>query len=348
MPHLVKIFWSTYVKPGLETVPAVIQISLPAFTILFILAGSIAGLYDKWYRPLRALYAMLVAIVINLAVYSLLNEQYRFSRGIILFGGIAAALCIILFRWILVSAKVISNLDENKEYRQTLVVASPAAFTETQQMMQDAGRNERILGRISPNENAGNSIGRLTQLDTLLESVPAKELIFCIDASLSMKQTIEMLQQKRRLRYKFHYYQTLSLVGSDSKDTTGETLLPQMAYKIGQPQYQRYKRVADVVWCLLFLISLPVHVLLVKKAGGFIANLFRVLGGSRTWVGYHFTASNLPVIKPGIISPTAKPVAAMQELTPESLHTIDHWYARDYEWTDDVRLIIKGYRNLGG
>jgi O-antigen biosynthesis protein len=345
---LVKIFWSTYVKPGLETVPAVIQISLPAFTILFILAGSIAGLYDKWYRPLRALYAMLVAIVINLAVYSLLNEQYRFSRGIILFGGIAAALCIILFRWILVSAKVISNLDENKEYRQTLVVASPAAFTETQQMMQDAGRNERILGRISPNENAGNSIGRLTQLDTLLESVPAKELIFCIDASLSMKQTIEMLQQKRRLRYKFHYYQTLSLVGSDSKDTTGETLLPQMAYKIGQPQYQRYKRVADVVWCLLFLISLPVHVLLVKKAGGFIANLFRVLGGSRTWVGYHFTASNLPVIKPGIISPTAKPVAAMQELTPESLHTIDHWYARDYEWTDDVRLIIKGYRNLGG
>ncbi len=345
---LVKYFWSTYIKPGLESVPAVIQISLPAFTILFILAGSIAGLYDKWYRPLRALYAMLVAIVINLAVYSLLNEQYRFSRGIILFGGIAAALCIILFRWILVSAKVISNLNENKEYQQTLIVASLAAFAETEQMMQAAGRNQRILGRISLNDDSSNSIGSLQQLDTLLESVPAKELIFCIDASLSMKQTIEVLQQKRRLRYKFHYYQSQSLVGSDSKDTTGETLLPKMAYKIGCPQLMRYKRVADVVWCFFFLVSLPIHLLLVKKAGGFIANLFKVLGGSRTWVGYHLAANNLPIIKPGIISPTAKPVAAMEELTPESLHTIDHWYARDYEWTDDVRLIIKGYRNLGG
>jgi len=344
---MVKYFWGTYIKPGLEPVPIVIQISLPVFTLLFILAGSIAGLYDKWYRPLRALYAMLVAIVINLAVYSLLNEQYRFSRGIILFGGMLAALCIILFRWVLVHTNVIVNTNENKEYRQTLLVATPKAFAETAQLMQAAGRNERILGRITPNEEANGSIGTLAQLDSLLENIPAMELIFCIDDSMGMKETIRVLQKKRKVRYKFHYYQSQSLVGSDSKETSGETLLPQMAFKIGQPQYMRYKRVADVVWCLLFLLSLPVHLLLVKKAGGFIANVLKVLGGKRTWVGYSLPTVNLPAIKQGIISPMAKPTNTPQELTPESLHTIDYWYARDYEWPDDVLLIVKGYRFLG-
>ncbi|MES2773415.1 MAG: glycosyltransferase [Bacteroidota bacterium] len=343
-----KYFWSTYIKPGVEPVPAIINISLPAFTVLFILAGSIAGLYDKWYRPLRTLWAMLVAIVINLAAYSLLNEQYRFSRGIILFGGIAAALGIILVRWLLVRTNVISNEDENKEYRQTLIVATIPAFEETAEMMLAAGRNERILGRIAPDQSPARSIGQLQQLDTLLENIPARELIFCIDNTLSMKKTIEILQQKRSVRYKFHYYQTQSLVGSDSKETSGETMLPELAYKIGQPQYKRYKRVADIVWCLFFLISLPVHLLLVKRPGRFLGNLFKVLSGDNTWVGYNITLKSLPPIKPGIISPTAKPVHMAQGFTAESLHTIDHWYARDYEWTDDMRLIMKGYRRLGG
>ena len=345
----VKYFWSSYIKPGLEPVPIIIKISLPAFALLFILAGSIAGLYDKWYRPLRALYAMLVAVVINLAVYSLLDEQYRFSRGIILFGGILASLCIILFRWVLVQTKVMRSLDENKEYHQTLIVATPLAFTETQQMMQAAGRNERILGRISPNGDIKDAIGQLPDLDALLENIPARELIFCIEAgALSMHTAIETVQQKRKVRYKFHYYQTQSLVGSDSKETSGETLLPQLAFKIGQPQYRRYKRVADVVWCLFFLVSLPVHLLLVKKRGGFVSNLFKVLSGKCTWVGYSVAGKLLPPLKPGIISPTAKPVQVTQSLTTESLYTIDHWYARDYEWTDDVRLIARGYRWLGG
>lgn len=345
---VVKHIWTVYVKPGLEPVPAVINISFPSFTLLFILAGSISGLYDKSYRPLRAGYAMLVAIVINLAVYSMLSEQYRFSRGIIFFGGMLATICIILFRWVLVQTKVISNMDEGKEYRQTLIVASPPAYKESEEMMEAAGRNERILGRISPGTATGNAIGQLHQLDKLLENIPAKELIFCLDDTLSMKETIRLLQQKRKVRYKFHYYKTQSLVGSDSKETSGETLLPQMVFKIAQPQYQRYKRISDMVWGILFLVSLPIHLLLVKKPGGFLVNLFRVIAGKRTWVGYNLPAVILPPVKAGIISPTAKPANASQDLTPESLHTIDYWYARDYEWTDDLRLIVKGYRWLGG
>jgi len=345
---LVKYFWRTFIKPGVDPVPMVIYISLPAFTLLFILAGSVAGLYDKWYRPLRAWYAMMVAIVINLAVYSLLNEQYRFSRGIILFGGMLAALCIIIFRWVLVQSKVISHIDENKEYQQTLIVASPQAFSESQKMMQAAGRNERILGRISPANETENAIGNLKQLDLLLRNIPAREIIFCLDEVLGLKEVIPLLEQKRKVRYKFHYHHTQSLVGSDSKETGGETLLPQMAYRIGQPQFRRYKRVADVVWCILFLASLPLHLLLVKKSIGFIKNLFRVFTGKLTWVGYHLNHTNLPQLKQGVIAPTGWPVSLHQNLGQQSLETIDYWYARDYEWTDDVRLIIKGYRWLGG
>lgn len=344
----VREIWIHWIRPGMHTIPTVVNISFPAFTLLFILTGSIAGLYDKWYKPQRTLFAMLVAIIINLAVYSLMSEQFRFSRGIILFGGILAVLCIILFRWILVRAKIISTTDETKEYRQTLVIASARAFEETQKMMLAAGRNERILGRIALQQDETEAVGELQQLDVLLESVPAKELIFCMDKCLNMKRTISLIQERKDIRYKFHYYQTGGLVGSDSKETSGETLLSGAFFQIAAPQNVRYKRLVDIGASILFILSFPFHFFLVKKPFAFFSNLFSVLTGKKTWVGYNVASSNIPILKPAIIASNGQPVKATSTLGIESLKALDYWYAKDYEWLNDVRLIVKGYRNLGG
>ena len=42
------------------------------------------------------------------------------------------------------------------------------------------------------------------------------------------------------------------------------------------------------------------------------------------------------------------PVKLKQPLTDESLQMMDHWYARDYDPVDELKLIRKLYRRLGG
>jgi hypothetical protein len=38
----------------------------------------------------------------------------------------------------------------------------------------------------------------------------------------------------------------------------------------------------------------------------------------------------------------------MQSLPAESLRMIDEWYAREYEPVEDLKLLWKNYRKLGG
>ena len=99
--RLVEKTWVQYVRDGKHFDDKFLQIFIPGFTILFLLSAALSGIYDNLYKPSKALLASFSAIIILLAVYSLLPEQYRFSRGVILIGGFAAGLAITLVRWFL-------------------------------------------------------------------------------------------------------------------------------------------------------------------------------------------------------------------------------------------------------
>lgn len=343
-----KFVWQTEVKPGMSMRPEIVWTAFPIFTILFIVAGSIAGLYQRRYKPLRTWYAMMAAIIINLAVYSLLSEEYRFSRGIVLFGGLLASVVILLFRYVLLQAGALPVADEHKEQQQTLIAASLPAFNEVQQLLQSAGRKERVLGRIAPDDDAQDAIGQLSQLGGLLRAIPIREIIFCIDEGLTMNAALTIMQQHKQLRYAFHYYNSLSIIGSHSKDTSGEAVAAQVTFNLAQPAYRSHKRWLDMIASLLFLVLLPLHIFFIKKPLHFIVNCIHVLTGKKTWIGYHVAIAALPVLKPGILLPNAMPVANIKSPSEQSWKAIDYWYAKEYSWAMDVRILLKGHRWLGG
>jgi GT2 family glycosyltransferase len=341
--------WHLFIKPGIQYPSEVIYLFLPLFTISFILAGAVTGLYDQSYRPRRAWIAMMAAVVINLAIYSLLNIDYRFSRGVILFGGLLASLSILLFRKILVDAEVITIQDENREYRQTLIVGAEKDFKDALQLMEHAGRNERVLGRIGLEANESGTIGSLQQLTVLLNELPAREIVFCIGEKLRMDQVIHFIEgEKRRYRYKFFYAGSDSIVGSDSKETTGEAFALTETFNLLRPENRRMKKVTDISWSLFLLLLSPIHLFFMKRPLGLFQNIAAVLARKKTWVGYCAGGIGLPPLPPGIICSNGHPAGRPQHLNAESLRTIDYWYAKDYEWPDDSRLLLKSYRNLGG
>ena len=343
--QMVNHLWIQYVREGNSFTEQLINIALPGFTLVFLAAASLAGIYDKKYKPARAFYSAVFAIIIMLAVYSLLPERFRFSRGVILLGGIASALFITIFRWLLVALKLVDDTDENQRQEQTIIVGTPAEYVEVKRLLNKAGLEDRILGRIAPNGSKEDSLATLSQLPGLLESFGAREIIFC-QGHLSYTQIIGLIQQlPHNISARFHAIGSDSIVGSDSKDSSGDFVTREGKFLLDVPYQRRMKRMVDILFGIFILVTFPIQIFL--SGLKVLATAFEVIVGNKTWVGYSDSSNNkLPKLPAGVLSTAGLPVKADLPFNMEGAHQLDLWYARHYHWKHDVKLVFKHYKNL--
>lgn len=146
---------------------------------------------------------------------------------------------------------------------------------------------------------------------------------------------------------KFHAAGSSSIVGSDSKNTSGESVSIENGYKLADPYNRRLKRLLDMGISIVGIITFPLQLFIIRKPFPFFANCFAVLFAKKTWVGYAGAQKNLPLLQPGILTCNGIPVSAKQQLPDESLQMMNYWYARDYEPTGDLKLVLRMYRKLG-
>ncbi len=343
-----KNIWSGYVKTNTQYQSSLLWVAFPAFTVVYLITAYYAGLYDRWYRRSELLQSTLVATIVLLAGYALLPEQYRFSRGIILFGAMLAFLLISILRWILIETNVLTSGKHRKEHATTLVVGTIAEYEEAIQLMKDAGYGQKVLGRVAVTQEETGTIGYWKKIALLYRSVPFREIIFCA-GTISFKEIIETLPSLNpHLQVKIHAKGSTSIVGSDSKDSSGEALSRENGCKLASPYNRRLKRLVDICVSLLGILGFPILLFLVKKPLRFFAHCLEVLVAQKTWVGYSTGGTNLPPLRRSILSSNGMPIGVRQELPAESLQMMDYWYARDYEISSDLKLIARRFRRLGG
>ena len=343
---VVKYLWSNYIRQEVNYSPNVLVIAFPVFTVIFLIAAFYSGLYDKGYKQTQLIRSTFIAALVLLSCYALLPESVRFSRGILVFGIVMAFVLMNIMRRLFIKWHYLETSDEEDERRQTIVVAGPKDFIIITKLMKKAGVSERILGRVDHYSSNGSlALGNTEQLPQLVRKYLVKEIIFC-ENGLSFEEiitTIEKLPQG--IRNKFHASGSSSIVGSDSKNVSGDYVAVNKNYNIAKPVNHRYKRLQDIVTAVLFIISFPVNLFLQKRPGRFYKNVFMVLVNKKTWIGYATNLNELPVIKKGIITSTALP-STLNELPAEALKNTDEWYAQNYSVMLDIQLLSRGYKYL--
>lgn len=345
---LIKNVWVVWIRPETGFDQRLLWIAFPAYTGFFLLTAYYGGLYDRWYKRRELVSSMLLATVCLLAAYALLPERFRFSRGILLFGSLLAFFVISFLRWILIQAHVLSSSNGREEKANTLIIASSDEFAKVSQLMKEAGLQEKVLGRVSVNEKDNTTIGYWKNLKKINDAVPFKEVIFC-EGELPFSQIIGVFQYlPKGVHIKFHASGSRSIVGSDSKNRSGESVSVENGFNLANPYNKRIKRLIDIFISFFGLITFPFQFLIVKKPFHFFANCFSVLFAQKTWIGYAMPEKKLPYLRQGILGCNGIDATSVQQLSEESLQMLDYWYARDWEASADIKLLWRMYRRLGG
>ncbi len=345
---LVKNLWNVYVRPDVQYENKLLWIAFPAYTIFYLITAYYAGLYDRWYKWTGLLRSTLIATVVLLAAYAMLPENYRFSRAIVLFGSLLAFILIGILRLLLIKAGVLNSNKEKLEHATTMIAGTKAEYESVMRLMKEAGLQEKVLGRIAVSKDDESAIGEVGNLKALLIAIPFREIIFC-EGALAFSSIMNTLPQlPATVRVKFHAAGSHSIVGSDSKDSSGEAVSIENGFNLNNPYNRRLKRLIDVTLSLSALLTFPLHFLTVKKPFQFLGNCVAVLFAQKTWIGYAIPGKNLPWLRPCVMACNAVPATTKQVLPDESLRMMDYWYARDYEPYNDLRLLWRMYRRLGG
>jgi GT2 family glycosyltransferase len=339
------LIWNRYVKPDTIYDQNLLVIAFPAIAIIFVLVSYYAGLYDRQQKKGRVVNATIISVLIVLTTYSLLPERFRFSRGIILLGSFFSFVILSLNRLLLRKWGLIE--EEEEEKLATVIVGTQKEFEEVASLMQRGEKEQRVLGRISVFEDSAPHLTTLANIEGFVRDVPIREIIFC-QGALSFREIIRhSVELGNNIRMRIHACGSASIVGSDSSRSAGTILSAEQPYAIDRPSAKRFKRLLDIGISLILFVGLPIHFFYISNTAKLYRNIWSVLTGKRSWVGYSsHQQKGLPPIRAGVIGTNGMPVQHQTQIE-EGLVMLDQLYAREYHLSRDFSLIKKGFKWLG-
>jgi GT2 family glycosyltransferase len=347
----IKEYYEKHVKfiEGGAYSEGLIKIAFPAYVLIWLFTVYLSGGYDKPVRLFRILRGVLVGTGIILIAYSLLPEEYRFSRALILLG-MAWAIITYLFTRLLLHAAGLKayNLNPDKTKR-IAVIGTENEFERVSNLLRQTNINSGWLGFVSADSHGkehANYVGNIDQIAEVIEIYKINEVIFC-SRDISSQGIIDHMHTlvSADVDFKIAPPESLSIIGSNSIDTAGDLYMIDVN-SISKPKNRRNKRLFDVLLSLLLLIISPVLIFFQENKTGFIRNIFMVLFSARSWVGYGKEMNeNLPRIRPSVLCP-ADAIRNLK-LSTDTRNRLNLAYSKDYKIGNDLNIVWKSLRLLG-
>lgn len=352
--YFIKSYWEDnfiYLEGG-GYPPEFMQIAVPVYILIWLLSTYLSGGYDKPVRLIKILQGLFFGTVTILVFYALLSEAYRFSRALIILGAFWGLIAMLGMRLLLHLSNIKNfrlGTAENKRY---IVVGEIEEAERVAELLRKTELNPSFIGLLSVKESNSKTtgfIGTLDQIRDIITIYNIDEVVFCAK-DVPAHDMIDLMSElgQARIEYKIAPPESLSIIGSNSINTSGDLYMVEIN-SIARVNNRRNKRLFDVASSLVLFLLLPFAIFVLKKPFGYIRNIFLVLAGKRSWIGYSIIENNedlrLPAIRKGILNPAD--ALPQSSLSRGDLTRLNILYARNYQLSNDVRILMKGFRHTG-
>jgi len=331
---------------------AFFAVAIPVYIATWLFSVYIAGGYDRPVRLLKIFGGLLTGTLIILVFYALLPENYRFSRALIILGSLWSLLSMLtvrmLLHWLNIPGLKL-GIDRNRRF---VIIGEEEESERVADLLRKTFINPGFIGLISPIGSSSINpgiIGQLAQLSDIISIYAIDEVIFCakdIPAQVIIDKMSDL--QSSQVDFKIAPPESLSIIGSNSISTTGDLYVIDIN-SISKINNRRNKRLLDILTSLVLLTISPLVIFIMRNPFQFLANIFLVLSGLRSWIGYCPTATTehqkLPHIKHGILNPTD--AYRNKTISADAILRLNMLYVRDYKLMNDLQIIARAFRNLG-
>ncbi len=325
------------------------QFVVPSYTAIWILSGIFFSAYSMPIRLLKQVKAIITGSLIILLIYALLPNSLRFSRALILLGGIWTISITTLIRIVLNQLPGSHFKFYNSRKKKILIAGNEGETNRIKTLLNQIGLVPEFIKTITPENGKIKQVhhGDVSQIAEIVNYFKIDELIFC-SQDISINEIISCMIKLEAypLEFKIAPPESFSLIGSNSKNLQGDLYFYEIN-TIGKKSNRLKKRVLDILVSILFFALYPILFAVVKNPGNFFKNILLVLNGKLSWVGYH-NASNdlfLPHIRKGVLTTVMKTKA--YQLSDQEVEKTNINYAKNYTIYLDLYLIIQGLKELG-
>ena len=342
-----KDFWASFHFQNPNYYNHTIYLNICLYTGVWTSTIAIIGGYQDRGNLRRLFSSILLGSILIAAIYGFLEMPYRSSRALIVLGTMWCLLGTTLIRYFDHFLKFKNFSLGKRDHPPLIIVGSLAESARVKTLLNEAQVQKNIVGSVAP-EGIAPSRPYLNSIEKLAEIVriyKIKEIIFCSKDVSAQSIMSWMSSLGPYIQYKIIPEESLSIIGSSSKNTMGELYTIEIAFKIDQPLQRRQKRIVDVLFSIFSILTSPIIILLTKNDLRLVQNALMVLKGKYSWVGYSLTQTSikLPILKPGILSP--KDELDMENLSAETIERLDFVYAKNYSISKDWQIFWKAYNN---
>ncbi len=345
-----KNFWSNYHFKQADYYPDwLIYFNFPIYTLIWLTGIYFNGSYEQKGDLRRLVRGVLLGTVIIAAIYGFLPLEYRASRAIIILGTIWTLTSTTLLRLILHFIQFRNFKIGKTKLKNLIIIGSLPESKRVQQLLSQANVEQNFIGTVAPEtiNHSTEYLSAMEQLSEVVQIYDVEEIIFCSKDVSSETIMKWMTQLGATIDYKIVPLESISIIGSHSKNAPGELYTIDVQYNINQPLQRRNKRLLDVLLSFLVLLTFPLHLLFIKHRIQFTKNLMQVLLNQKSWVGYAAANhSSLPKLKRGVLDITDH-VNKNIQLNTSTLERLNFFYAKDYSIDKDIEIIWKSYHKLG-
>lgn len=337
--------WETYKFQRGYYPPEYLHIAVPLYILIWVFCIWLNGGYRKNIQFVRIFKGLFWGAISILIFYSLIDESMRYSRALLLLGSAMAFLTLPIYRFLLYKMQM-TGLELDKQKR-VAIVATPVESKRISELITHSGLNIDTVGFVSPDESVHQQfyLGNIRQLPEIIPINKIDELIFSSE-DIPSQEIIRIMLDLNNLNidYKIAPPESLSIIGSNSISTAGDMYVVHINSIVKENNRQN-KRVFDLIASVCLLILSPLLVWAVNAKLGFFRNIFKVLSGKISWVGYcSGNKDRLPPIKEGVLSPASLFSGPLPQKKKDELNIV---YAKDYRLTNDLEIVLKAFKNMG-